>query len=352
MKSRERPVMVVHGPEIFDTGYVYRLNNAIRPERIIVAGVMARTAAEESGIPVEYSGIPPSGAIRNIEGSIFLANCGKTPESGRIFGEIIAGRLGSGGLIQVECSDNVIYRWNEGDIGLAELLSDRTGYRIENAISEPAGLDHELRSIRGCIPGEPVFVNGIVIGCATECTVVLSTRDGHIEPVWGIRIKAHGIEKLERTGPVNPGGAWCKSGMVRRSHPAPGIIRGGRSGYGRVITIDHCGCDIYRYLRDDVCGVLAIGDDTTAICGHICAHLGIPVLGITDGDEDTIICGQYAPGSIVILVTCGSDDDIGREISSSVAPVPVVWDSWVTSQVNTVGNRGRIVKQVRADPRE
>ena len=59
MKSRERPVMVVHGPEIFDTGYVYRLNNAIRPERIIVAGVMARTAAEESGIPVEYLGNSP-----------------------------------------------------------------------------------------------------------------------------------------------------------------------------------------------------------------------------------------------------------------------------------------------------
>ena len=49
---------------------------------------------------------------------------------------------------------------------------------------------------------------------------------------------------------------------------------------GRVLVIDHCGHEIYARMPDDCCGVLAIGDDTTAVCGHICAHRGIPCLGL------------------------------------------------------------------------
>ena len=346
MKSREQPVMVVHGPEIFDKGYVRRLIDAIRPGRILVAGVMARTAAEESGLPVEYSGVRPSVAIQETEGRVFLANYGKTPLSGRIFGEIIAERLGNRGLIQVECSDHVIYRWNAGDNQFARRLCELTGYRLENVVTEIRERDRTLRTIRGCIPGEPVFVNGTVVGCATEGTVLISIHEGHIAPVSGIRIKAHGIEKLERGGPVDPENAWCKSGVVRRPRPAPRTALQIKTRWGRVIAIDHCGFDVYHYLRDDVCGILAIGDDTTAVCGHICVHLGIPVLGITDGDEDNIICGEYAPGSIIVRITRGSDDDVGHELSSDLVHGPVEWNSWVMLQIGRIGDRGRVVYPV------
>ena len=71
--------MVVHGPEIFDSGNAAWLLEHLAPSRTIVAGVMARTAAEESGLPVEFDGRPPSRVILDVEGPVFLANHGKTP---------------------------------------------------------------------------------------------------------------------------------------------------------------------------------------------------------------------------------------------------------------------------------
>ena len=43
-------VMVVHGPEAFDAGDVERMIGLLAPRLVLVAGVMARTAAEESGL--------------------------------------------------------------------------------------------------------------------------------------------------------------------------------------------------------------------------------------------------------------------------------------------------------------
>lgn len=97
MKSRERPVMVVHGPEIFDTGYVYRLNNAIRPERIIVAGVMARTAAEESGIPVEDREFPRQEPSGTSKAASFLQTAGKRRSRGGFSGKSLRAGSGAGG---------------------------------------------------------------------------------------------------------------------------------------------------------------------------------------------------------------------------------------------------------------
>lgn len=125
--------------------------------------------------------------------------------------------------------------------------------------------------------------------------------------------------------------------------PRPGTAVRRKTGNGRVITIDHCGFELYRYLQDDVCGILSIGDDTTAVCGHVCEHLGIPVFGVTDGDEDTIVSGKFAPGSVIMLVTGGSDDDIGREISLHAENWPVAWEPWVAEQVRRIGERGRVI---------
>ena len=46
------PIMVVHGPEAFDAGDVGRLIALLSPRRVLVAGGLARTAAEESGLSV------------------------------------------------------------------------------------------------------------------------------------------------------------------------------------------------------------------------------------------------------------------------------------------------------------
>jgi hypothetical protein len=340
----DHPFMVVHGPEIFDSGEAGWLIGCICPCRTIVAGVMARTAAEESGLDVEFQGEPPSSVIRKISGTVFLANHGKTPESGRILGEIVVSRLPRAGLVQVECSNRTVFVWDSGDRALGATLSQLTGFELRCAVSSCC-IDRQERTVRGCIPGEPVYVNGIIIGRATADTVVLRDREGGgIEPVSGLLPKVHGLEKLVCKGTIDLSTAWCKSGSIR-SAPPKQRDRPVQRGY--VAVIDHCGHEIYRRIPDDCCGMLAIGDDTTAVCGHICAHLGIPVLGIVDGDRDAIVAESFAPGSVVLLTEKERDDDIGVEVALLAKDTPVVWDELVDHVLGILGHRVRIVVDTR-----
>jgi len=96
-------------------------------------------------------------------------------------------------------------------------------------------------------------------------------------------------------------------------------------------------------MPEDCCGVLAIGDDTTTVCGHICTHRGIPVLGIIDGDRDVIVPSAFAPGSVVVEVLHERDDDVGREIANTVPETPVFWDVWVRGILELLGGRVRVV---------
>lgn len=336
-------VMVVHGPEVFDHGDAAWLLARFRPASVIVAGVMARTAAEESALDVVFDSRPPSRVIADLGGSAFLLNHGKTPQSGKIFGDIVASRLVGRGLVQVECSSRTVYRWDRGDAALAQALAGSTGFALEDATSGSPN-EKGTRTIRGCIPGEPVFVNGIVIGRATEEDVVLQVDGGRLVVVRGLVPKAHGMEKLLRSGIPDISTAWCKSGAVRASAARPGS-RAGRS--GRIVVIDHCGHTIYSRIDGSCCGVLAIGDDTTAVCGHICMHRGIPVLGVTDHDTDAILPSAFAPGSVVIDTRPERDDDVGAEIAAGVAAGDTCWENWIQEVLDRFGSRITVVLDLR-----
>ncbi|MFA7563180.1 MAG: DUF2117 domain-containing protein [Methanoculleus sp.] len=335
--------MVVHGPEAFDAGDVRRLIGLLSPRQVLVAGVMARTAAEESGLPVVCTGERPSVVLGALVAPACLVNRGKTPESGRIFGELVSARLS--GLIQIECSSDTVYCWNHGDAALAEDIARRTGYTLRCAESSGARRAG-MREIRGCIRGEAVFVNGIVVGTATAETVVLAGGGGSLRAISGLEPKPHGFEKLLRTGAPDIGTAWCKSGMVRCTPPRQGrrTVRG-----GRVAVIDHCGHTLYDGIDEDVCGVLAVGDDTTAICGHICSHAGVPVFGVVDGDADGIVAPGFAPGSVVVEVLDGRDDDIGREVAEGRDLLADCWEEWVEETLRSLAGRVRIVLDLREE---
>ena len=338
--------VVVHGPEIFDSGEAERILALFRPRRVIVAGVMARTAAEESGIPCEFDGRPPSRVIRDMSGPVFLANRGKTGETGRVFGGMVASRLGGRGLVHLECAAGIVFCWGNGDAVLAGALARCTGYAQE-ALPVPEPGEEDMRTIHGCLPGEAVYVNGIVIGTATGDPVVIAAKGGTVAPVSGIDPKPHGIEKLERAGVTDIGTAWCKSGHIRAGLPQQGEAA---RAAGRVLVIDHCGHDIYRLMPDDCCGVLAIGDDTTAVCGHVCSHRGIPVLGIVDGDIDVIVPSAFARGSVVAEAVRERDDDLGREIAGMVPGNTTDWHAWVGSVLGYLGSRVRIRLDLRKRP--
>lgn len=337
--------MVVHGPEVFDRGDIAWLLDRISPRRVIVAGVMARTAAEESGLEVEYDSRPPSRVIAGIEGPVFLANRGKTPHSGMVFGDIVSSRLTGRGLVHVECSSGTVYTWNGGDALLAMGLAGLTGYDSKDVTSTKRP-DGEVRQIRGCIMGEPVFVNGIVIGKATAEIVEIRYDGDGIQPVSGLEVKPHGLEKLRRAGAIDLSTAWCKSGAVRSAGAKAGVRARER---GRVVVIDHCGHEMYGRIGDDCCGILAIGDDTTAVSGHICLHRGIPVLGITDQDCDTILPSAFAPGSVILDTRPERDDDVGTEVAAIVPEGEVCWEDWVGDVMVRLSGRITVIIDLRGE---
>jgi len=78
----------------------------------------------------------------------------------------------------VEASSRTVYSWNCADDASRREIAEKTAFTLTPAESTGDPHDGETREIRGCIPGEAVFVNGIVIGTATDKTVVLSTRGG------------------------------------------------------------------------------------------------------------------------------------------------------------------------------
>lgn len=329
-------ILVLHGPEVFDAGDVGYLIDRLCPVRVIVAGVMGRTAAEESGIACEFISVPPSLVLKELHGCVILANHGKTPGSGRVFGEIVASRLLPGGLIHLECSNNILYAWNRPVDSAVRDIAEKTGFFIVSDSVTEKGSKGE-RSIRGCIEGEPVYVDGIVIGHATGPEVILKAEDGAILPVSGIIPKVHGLEKIRGKYYQDLSRIWCKSGTIRRTGPAGSSFQ--RRRHGRVLFIDHCGHHLYTLLSPDVCGIISVGDDTTSVCGHICSHLGIPVFGIIDGDRDGIVEDRFPPGSVIAVAESERDDDIGAEVREILPAGPVEWTELVSHLISHLGSR-------------
>ncbi|MDD1705742.1 MAG: DUF2117 domain-containing protein, partial [Methanoregulaceae archaeon] len=167
---------------------------------------------------------------------------------------------------------------------------------------------------------------------------VLRSEEGNLVPVSGMVPKIHGLEKISGTRYDNLSRVWCKSGHIRSRGPAQS---GRRGSTGRVLFIDHCGHQIYHNLTPDVCGIVCVGDDTTAVCGHICSHLGIPVFGIVDGDSDGIVSGSFVRGSVIAMAVSERDDDIGAEIRDRIPHEMVSWDDMVRMLMEYLRQRVR-----------
>lgn len=96
------------------------------------------------------------------------------------------------------------------------------------------------------------------------------------------------------------------------------------------MLIDHAAERCFELARGADFAV-TIGDDTTAIAGDILFRLGIPILGITDGDCDEVAeYTQILPGSLVLRLQAGKDDVVGKllknryfngEISASIEDI-------------------------------
>lgn len=328
--------VVVHGPEIVDSGYAYKIINFLKRYGIVKArlgGTMGRTAVIDANLEkiIDISKkLLPSQSIdlftKEKMDIIILINSGKSRITGHAFGyKVFKHSKNNPRLIQIERpgenDGTVIPWWNPGRAFAKELsvklelnleepenikrkLYNKTSYRVSG--------NREYRQIAGVSPEENIFVNGIVIGRSTSSKVTIIAENGIIIDIEGAELKPHGVEKL---GKINLSQAILKTGLLRKSRVKPRIITSNSKNTSnkKIAYLNHAAEDIYSLKEADM--VVTVGDDTTLVAADILYRFNIPIIGITDGDIDRVVThGLKAMGSLIIEVEPGRDDIIGDKI--------------------------------------
>ncbi len=319
--------VVVHGPEIVDTGSALKLIDYLKrfgTVKAVLGGTMGRVAVLDAGLEDVIATSPwrrPSRSIRDLEPSsdvIFLLTQAKSRETGLAFGSMVAAAAAvSKPLILIDCGGKLVASLAGKADEMIEPIATDLGLEVLKPppVQGASRQNNEtLRTLTGVMPGELISVNGIVVAKALESSVELKTRDGKIVSIKGALPKHHGLEKLAR---IDLEKAIVRSGKIRRTlaRPRPRLREG--SGDGAAF-IDHGAEDAFEEAQG-ASVVVTVGDDTTAIAGDILARLGIPVIGLVDGDIDSLAEKTVKlPGSVVIRVEPGYDDLVGKRIKDEI----------------------------------
>ena len=188
--------LVIHGPEVIDSGeakIVLEKLSCLGEVKAELGGTMGKTAVLDGGLEeiIDITRhLKPSVCIEyffDTSDLVCLLNRGKTFETGRIFGSKVASRLKEPEkkpLIQIEspgCSFGRLIPLNKKAASCIEKLSRTLGIPAEtplpfyNPISIETcpitGKTRIIREISGVLPGENIFVNGIVIGKALSSEI-------------------------------------------------------------------------------------------------------------------------------------------------------------------------------------
>lgn len=348
--------IVVHGPEIVDSGYAKKIMHLLQKYGEVKArlgGTMGRTAvldAElEDCIDIKQKLLPSQSIGKFMEEEmdvIFLINYGKSSITGHAFGYKVQKKCNKPPLIQIERpgeEDGSVVSWNSDLNKFAEKISHElnlillTEPQIKEEIQYKTGFHKEglkiYRKIAGVSPQENIFVNSIVVGKSNSSEVTLVSEDGKITQIIGGTLKEHGAEKL---GEIELEKAVVKTGLLRKSVVKPRIIEKvkkeqklnamdlqGKSGELKyqprisVAYLNHAAEDIYKLKDMDL--VVTVGDDTTLVAADILFRFNVPIIGITDGDLDKVVeMGFKAHGSMIVELECGWDDFIGEKIFSEL----------------------------------
>ncbi|MGP8133658.1 MAG: DUF2117 domain-containing protein [Halobacteriota archaeon] len=324
--------LVIHGPELIDSGKIADIVDALRalgPLRVLAGGTMARVAALDKHLTfVDTSqNIHTSDALNHVSDRevLVLANRGKTSETGRVFGQIVSSRVRRS-VIQVERpglidGSVILWRGADGDTSrdvqyVARYLSDRLSLKLVKKHKRELSVEHTdevvTRHIYGARLGEPLLVQGMVVGTVVDEDVALIVERGRIVDIAGVAMKSHGLEKI---GNIDLSTAYVKTGHLRPSNevcvqrsmvPARPLQR------GSVTFVNHRADETLESVNESTICAITVGDDTTSICGDILSREGIPIIGITDGDGDGLYSGTYQVEASLTLRLCNaSDDEIG-----------------------------------------
>jgi hypothetical protein len=327
--------VVVHGPEIVDSGYAQKFLDFLEDYGTVNArlgGTMGRTAVIDAHLEdrIDISKkLFPSQSVDKFKDEkcdvIFLINYGKSSITGHAFGyKVYHNCHGQPPLIQMERpgeEDGSVVAWREDQTELAEDIANNMGLQMvspedimELLFSEDPCQEVSstlCRKIAGVSPEENIFVNGIVIGKSTSSEVAIVAENGMITQLIGGELKGHGVEKL---GPVELEKAIVKTGLLRKSRVKPRILKSKKSKANFTISyLNHAAEDIYRLKNADM--VVTVGDDTTLVAADILYRFNVPIIGITDGDLDKVVEeGFKAEGSLIVELESGWDDLVGDQI--------------------------------------
>lgn len=326
--------VVVHGPNIIDSGYALNLINLLKEYGEVSArlgGTMGRTAVIDASLEeiIDISRkLVPSDSLKIFHDDcvdvIFLLNYGKSDVTGQVFGYKVynhyVNKINDNTIpvIQIERpgeDDGSIIPWND-NLDIVDELSEKLNLAIvtpeevyNNHIKQDdAGINQRI--VHGVSPGENIMVNSVVIGKTNSDKLTLIARDNHIVDIIGGELKQHGLEKL---GEVDLDSAIIKTGLLRRAKVTPRVIEHEKPNEFKVTFLDHAGEDVYKFRDSSL--VITVGDDTTLISSDILYRFDIPVVGITDGDLDKVVeSGFKVKNSIIFEVESGFDDVCGRDI--------------------------------------
>jgi len=321
MAYRMRIGVVIHGAEVLDTGMAARVLDRLEREAAVVAtlgGAMGTAAVIDAGLEDRISIVPRqlvSQAIRDLDGrcdAVVILNWSKSRESGVGLGAIVFGRVSgttTGPLLQLDRDFFVEWRPPAPAL-LARVVAE---LRLEKVDPPPVEAPtKEARTLHGVMPGENIWINGNVVGRATSSDVTVMLRDGRLT-FENVQVKEHGLQKVKVDDLAR---AVIRSGSVRRTPstaraiaPVPGM---------RLILVDHRAEDSIFRARGARAAV-TVGDDTTRVSKALLARLGVPVIGIVDGDEDGICTdGAVTSGSATIRLRPGNDDQLGELVRRTV----------------------------------
>lgn len=326
--------IVVHGPNIIDSGYALKLIDLLKNYGNIsvrLGGTMGRTAVIDASLEniIDITRkLVPSDSLKifSDEGVdlIFLLNYGKSNVTGQVFGYKVynhyADKVTENNVpvIQIERpgeEDGSIIPWNN-DLDIVYELSKKLDLAIvspnevyENHIKQD-NANVNQRIVHGVSPDENIMVNSVVIGKTNSDKLTLIARDNHIVDIIGGELKQHGLEKL---GEVDLDSAIIKTGLLRHAKVTPRVISTNKPNDFKITFLDHAGEDVYKFRDSSL--VITVGDDTTLISSDILYRFDIPVIGITDGDLDKVVeDGFKVKNSIIFEVERGFDDAVGRDI--------------------------------------
>ncbi|MEM2977946.1 MAG: DUF2117 domain-containing protein [Candidatus Hadarchaeales archaeon] len=348
--------MVLQGPKPIDEGMADRILHLLEEwgvrTKIRISGAMGRVAALDRGWgergEIGTSLLPSQAldelSLENPDLLILLTGC-KSLENGFHMGRKIVEnarlvRLLRIPLTQVEVAGKgAVIHW-AGDPSLSRKLAASLSLDFRLPPPFTGGIERKggriYRALVGVRPGEKILVNGYVVGESLSHEVTLVARGGRLEEIVGGKKYPRGIQKV---GKVDLTRATVKT--LRTLHIPSARAKLGKKG-DRVVLVERADTALERAQGAGL--VVAVGDDTTTITHEILSRLGIPVLGLVDGDADGLLeksgGREESSGLYLVRVSPGMDDEAGRILKERVFR----GRTWIRMRGNPEGVKRRVLE--------